>query len=292
MNSLAQTPLHPYPLPDAIRRNVRPLKYGRRNGVDAKDGRVFQIDGWPKWKIERQLAWLAIYTDEVAKDPKIAEIACEILNQAQVGERECARQWAALLAWVQKEVRYVNELAERIQSPQYTLDKRHGDCDCKAILLRALGASLRLPSCWVVSGRFKATGERVRWIHQPGEKAPRGVAWTHIYLLAGWPPFRARYWAFAEPTLSVPFGWDAKDGDPALLPRQREDLVGTATRTHFGSATSAPTASTAACTAAASDERKWYKKIVWTQIVANTLPLFLSGIAIQLAISAVRKKAA
>ena len=95
-------------------------------------------------------------------------------------------------------------------------DATVSNCDDAATLLAALCESIKLPWKFVLSGRDPA-GQKVRLIE--GEKEPRGVSWSHIYLTIGTPPFNPNRWYFAEPTIrGVPLGWDVVSGDSRFLP--------------------------------------------------------------------------
>lgn len=159
--------------------------------------------------MERRIAYLHALIEDWARDPAISALTVRIFKEAGVKVRDNRGQWAALLRWVQPEggnFYYVNEQAERIQSPQFSLTSGMGDCDDAMILLAAMGAATRLPYKLVLSG-LAASGAKVRWIEGEGP-CLKGVKWSHIYLVVGWPPFAPTKWEFAEPTLDVPMGWD------------------------------------------------------------------------------------
>lgn len=89
-------------------------------------------------------------------------------------------------------------------------------CDDMTIVTAALGNSIRLPWKIVLSGR-DGRGEKVRWVE--GTPVPAGFDATHIFLQVGGPPFRPRWWTWAEPSLDVPLGWDMmRDQIPANRP--------------------------------------------------------------------------
>jgi len=201
-------------LPPGIRRHVRPVKYG---GKGPLVGRVYEVPAWQSWSQTRRLAFMREFAEDKARDPHIAQFAAGILRANGVDGRDLRKGWAILLRWVQENVTYVNEPNERLQSPQFSLQARIGDCDDLAILLLALGHSLRWPARWVLSGREKRSGRKVRWIEGSSEPAT-GVDWAHIYLAVGGPPFRPTWWTYAEPTLKVPLGWDVVAASGNALP--------------------------------------------------------------------------
>tara|TARA_R110002012_G_scaffold91307_1_gene222430 strand:- start:465 stop:1160 length:696 start_codon:yes stop_codon:yes gene_type:complete len=151
------------------------------------------------------------------RDPRVAHLAVQILQEAHVPPRQYKEQAEALLNWVQRNIYYVNEPNERLQDPLYTVKVGYGDCDDMVLLLAALFHSIRLDFRFVLSGRNK--GKLSRWIE--GEREPVGQ-WTHIYLMVGWPVFKPTTWAFCEPTIpSAKLGWDiiqAKSGSAPMLP--------------------------------------------------------------------------
>jgi len=194
----------PIELDPKVSKHLRRVEY---EGDSPLKGRLHEIQGWDKWTMERRIAFLRSFVEDTARDPAIAEKATQIVREAGVKLRDHQGEWAALLKWVQQNIRFTAEPKERIQSPQYTLTKRYGDCDDLSLTLAALGYSLRLPFKFVLSGKH-ASGKRVRWVEGSG-RVPPGVNWTHIYVQAQWPPFRPTTFAWAEPTLDVPLGVDA-----------------------------------------------------------------------------------
>ena len=193
----------PLALAPKLRAELTPIPGSAKTALA---GRVYQITNWERWPMDKRIAYLHALTADWAKDPAIMALATSILRDAGVVAREYREQWAALLSWVQTKLLYVNEPGERICSPQHTLSVGAGDCDDLAIVLGALGESLRLPWAFTISGTNQK-GEKVRWVEGSGP-VPPGVTWAHIYLATGWPPFNPTSWVFAEPTMRVPLGWD------------------------------------------------------------------------------------
>lgn len=205
----------------------------------ALDGRLFDIPDWRHWSMERRLGFIDRFIQDKGRDPQLREFAVQILNAAKVPPNQTRAAWAAILTWVQKNVRYSTEAGEQLQSPQYTLEIARtatgaADCDDMAILIGALGFSLGLPYRLVISGRKRnpQRGDpgRMQYVHGPkpetlvvqtaagtrhlpaGGPVPGGTAWTHIYLLVGLQPLSAQTWTFAEGTLPVALGWDVLHG--------------------------------------------------------------------------------
>lgn len=191
-------------LPLEIARELVPVAY---DGKSPLAGRVWKVKSWSQWNEEQRVAFMRAFTIEKARDPAIAVQATRIFRAAKVAPRDYEGQWKALLRWVQTRIMYVNERDERLASPQFSLAHRMGDCDDMAILLAALGDSVRLPWRFCISGRDKQ-GNRHRWIEGAGHPDPM-IQYVHIYLAVGWPPFsESPTYTFAEPTMRVPLGWD------------------------------------------------------------------------------------
>lgn len=168
--------------------------------------KVFEFKGWNRWSDKKRVKVLRRMAEDYGRDPELAELAVRIV-ESSAAPRDYPGQAAALLAWVQQAIYYVNEPDERIQTPKRTLEAGKGDCDDMAILLAALCESIALPWRYVLGGVKKRTGERTRWIE--GNRMPRGATWIHIYLCIGWPPFSPKEWAVAEPTVrGAPLGTD------------------------------------------------------------------------------------
>jgi len=257
-------------------------------------GRIYEITGWERWSLEQRLGFMRKLVKEWCRDPHLAELANRIIRDAGVEPRNHRKAWGALLKWVQENIDYQNEPNERLQSPQYTLAARFGDCDDLAILLASLGASLRLPWAWTVSGKLGS--RRVRWVHRRG-KPPAGAVWFHIYLAVGGPPFRPSWWTFAEPTLRVPLGWDvirASRGGNVALPEMAGllslgDLAAAIDErpSAIVSGSNGNAAASAACLPAAREQLDltrslvtFVKQLQWTQIVSTALPTILAAIVI------------
>ncbi|NBO56842.1 MAG: hypothetical protein EBU84_20115, partial [Actinobacteria bacterium] len=139
----------------------------------ALEGRVFDIQDWKKWSMQRRLAFLDhTIRAQWARDPQLREFASRILHEMKIpaGPHNTWAQAGALLKWVQQNIRYGNEPDELLQSPQYTLDRVYmqksamADCDDMAILLGSMLWSLAIPFFLVVSGRTRS-GERAWYVY-------------------------------------------------------------------------------------------------------------------------------
>jgi hypothetical protein len=167
--------------------------------------KVWHLPHWKKGDDTTRMAVLREIAESAGHDPRMATLAINILKANKVEPRDYTGQARALLKWVQNNVYYINEPAERLQDPLYTLKVLYGDCDDMALLLGALYESIKLEWRFVLSG--KVNGKPARWIE--GTPLPKNGLWSHIYLLVGYPPFQPKKWQFAEPTLrGVDLGWD------------------------------------------------------------------------------------
>jgi len=185
------------------------------NPVPLDTPKVHHIPQWGGYDDPKRLKVIRSIAESRGRDPRIATLVVQILKQANVEPRQYEAQSAALLKWVQDKIYYVNEPDERLQDPLYTLRVGYGDCDDMTILLGSMLESIRMPWKLVLSG--VKNGQKVRY-HE-GEKFPRGVKWSHIYLTVGNRPFSPTKWIYAETTLrGAPFGWDVVAAEGAAIP--------------------------------------------------------------------------
>lgn len=194
--------------------------------------RTWHLSGWNRMSEAARLAKLREIVSQYGRDPRIRAKAVEIVRLGGAGQRDYQAQAAALLAWVQEHIYYVNEPGEILQSPDYTMKVAHGDCDDMAILLASFCESLALPWRFALSGMAPGK-QKVRYVE--GEPVPPGVQWVHIYLRVGWPTFDPKTWVSAEPTLKgVPLGFDVVDQDANQLPEMQAGLSGVGDATAAG----------------------------------------------------------
>jgi transglutaminase-like putative cysteine protease len=100
---------------------------------DMSEGPAFTggIYHYPAWTAMSDRAKLSVLRDMAqvyGRDPRLRDIAVNIIRSAGAAPRDYKAQAAALLAWVQTNIYYVNEPGEQIASPWRTLEWRHGDC--------------------------------------------------------------------------------------------------------------------------------------------------------------------
>jgi len=234
-------------------------------GVTLPSGeQVYHLPQWGRAGDIGRVGILRKLVNGYGRDPRLRAVAAQIV--AQVPARDYRGQAAAIQRFLQQRIRYLNEPGELLQAPLYTLRCGHGDCDDMAMLGAALLWSIRLPCRFVLSGKSRS-GRVVRWVE--GQRPPRGVKWSHIYLCVRLHPFDPRApWCSLEPTLQVPLGWDvaqqaARAGGAAL-----PELAGAA-------ADEADSGSSLV-----SDGAEFVSSLPWREIVAATLPLVFSTILI------------
>lgn len=103
--------------------------------VDAAPPRFWHLPNWGSMSDVQRIATLRKIVESYGRDPRFATLAMKILADANVQTRDHRAQAAALLRWVQKNIRYVNEPGERLQSPDYTLRVGYGDCFSEGTLV-------------------------------------------------------------------------------------------------------------------------------------------------------------
>lgn len=167
------------------------------------------LPGWGRARDPKRVAILTRIAREAGRDPRMREFVINTVLGDRPGDdasRDYQRQTAAILAWVQANIRYYNETGEQLQDPFYTLRQTFGDCDDMSLLVAAMLESLKIEWRFVLSGRDR-NGRAVRWID--GHKFPRKAKFTHIYVVAGYPPFQPTTWVFCDATMkTAPLGWD------------------------------------------------------------------------------------
>lgn len=171
--------------------------------------RNIMLPGWFGWSDVKKIRILRELVDEESRDPELRRFVIQNVI-AGVRDRDYRGQAAAILAWVQRNVRYVNESDEQLQTPAYTLRHRFGDCDDMAILIAAMARSIALPYRFALAGR-DARGRPVRWVE--GERPNFRSRFFHIYVQLGvsgpFIPGKMQNWLSAEPTAGVlPLGYD------------------------------------------------------------------------------------
>ena len=169
--------------------------------------KVLHFPTWDYTNQAQRMNVLRHIASTAGRNPKLATVVVGILKKAKVKPRDYKGQATALLKWVQKNIYYVNEPAERLQDPLYTLKVGYGDCDDMIMLLMAMLESINLKWKFVLVAKQK-NGKYTRWIEGTPLPTDRELKWAHIYGMVGDNPYTPKKWFFIEPTLKVPFGWD------------------------------------------------------------------------------------
>ncbi len=189
----------------------------RLAALDLAGTEVHHLPDWKGYEDPKRLQIIRHIAMMRGRDPRIANLAVEIIKKAKVKPRDYKGQAAALLKWVQdpKNIYYVNEPGERLQDPIFTIKQGWGDCDDQVLVLTAFFESIRLKWKLVLGGT--CNGKKVR--HIEGQPFSRGCKWAHIYAMVGTPPFRPTKWYYCETTVQgVPLGWDVVSGHKSYLP--------------------------------------------------------------------------
>jgi len=175
------------------------------NRVSLDGPKTYHIPDWDHMDDRRKMAVMRQIVEQYGRDPRITEKTMQIIRQAGVQPRDYVGQAAAILAWVQNNIYYVNEPGERLQAPLLTLKIGYGDCDDLAMLCNAMFDSIRLDYRYVICGKTP-DGRLVRYVE--GEDYLPQADWVHIYTMVGDKPFTPTNWYYVEPTMKVPLGWD------------------------------------------------------------------------------------
>jgi len=259
---------------------VRPVRF--RDGPPVAGGaRVLQLPNWASLDDRGRVRVIEQLIKRYGRDPRLRQVALDIVRAAGVAPRDYEGQARALLAWVNQNIYYVNEPGEQLQSVWYTMRTKSGDCDDCHILLSSLAESLRIPWRTVLSGRRRATGERVRWV--TGQPFPSGVKFGHIYTMLGWPPFKPQRWAYADGSLrNAPLGWDivaAKRLPPVPgAPRELMPELNGYGAIQIGSSSS--TEKQIERKVEAAERQAFWKEIEWTKVASVALPTIISGLVL------------
>jgi hypothetical protein len=204
----------------------------RLQPVDLSGTEVHHLPDWRGYEDPKRLEIIKNIAKMRGRDPRIRNIAVDIIKKARVAPRDYQGQAAALLRWVQdpRNVYYVNEPGEYLQDPIYTLKVGYGDCDDQSLLLCAFFEAVRLPWRLVIGGLCPdgtKGGKKTRFIE--GTQFPQGCKWAHIYCMVGDHPFHPKNWFFAETTIpKVPLGWDVVSGSKSYLPEMEAPRKGPA----------------------------------------------------------------
>lgn len=132
-----------------------------------------------------------------SRSPKIRALACNIIRQAGIREKDYVAEALAIGNWVKNNIRYVKDVygQETLSYPEeVAFNMQAGDCDDQSILLAALLGSVGIPS------RFKTMG-----------LTP--VQYSHVYLQAK----PGKQWITMDPIMSEkPIGWEVPKSRRAI----------------------------------------------------------------------------
>ena len=198
--------------------------------LDLNGASTYSIPRWTSMADPERLKFLRNLVMQRGRDPRIASLCIDIFKKAGAKPRDFKGQLSALLKWVQTNVYFCPEAAERIQDPIFTMTRGFGDCDDSAVLLATLAESCRMTWRFVIAGIqggkkvkgpdgkiTRAGGRKIRFIE--GSKYPSDCEWSHIYLLIG-EAFTPKNLFFCETTIvGVPIGWDITRHTPRPCPR-------------------------------------------------------------------------
>jgi hypothetical protein len=85
-------------------------------------------------------------------DPLIRQTSARIVQPCQA--KDDLAEAGALQNWVRSNIRYVGDVldVETIQTPDYTLRERYGDCDDQSVLLATLLLAIGIPAAYCAVG--------------------------------------------------------------------------------------------------------------------------------------------
>lgn len=101
-----------------------------------------QVHHLPPPRPEQTLAWMRKFALQGEDSPQIRQLAEHITRG--VRQRDYLSEYAAILNWVRKNIRYTRDprTIEQVSAPISTVQRKTGDCDDMATLLAALVLSV------------------------------------------------------------------------------------------------------------------------------------------------------
>lgn len=125
---------------------MRPLDVAAQPTQDAEAAPVVNIAGvWPSQ--EAQILYLRQIVFAARAQPEIRRLARDVVFRQFGCRMNDQRSHAlALASWVQRNVRYVQEIPEVLQTPAVTISEGYGDCDDMATTLCAMLEAVGIPS--------------------------------------------------------------------------------------------------------------------------------------------------
>lgn len=85
-------------------------------------------------------------------NPLLRQTAARIVQGCPGKDSEC--EVTALQSWVRSNIRYTGDVldTETVQTPDYTLQERYGDCDDQAVLLATFLLAIGIPAAYCAVG--------------------------------------------------------------------------------------------------------------------------------------------
>lgn len=85
-------------------------------------------------------------------NPTIRQTSARIVQSCPAKDELC--EAGALQSWVRTNIRYVGDVldVETVQTPDYTLSERYGDCDDQSVLLATLLLAIGIPAAYCALG--------------------------------------------------------------------------------------------------------------------------------------------
>ena len=136
--------------------------------------------------VRRTLKYMVALTRKGKLSLNVRLAAIQILEQAQLLQRDRASIIGALHAFVRDRIRYVNDIrgVETLQDADRTLQMRAGDCDDKSILLASLLEALGYKT------RFHAVGFQPGVLSHVFPEVWHGTSWLPLETTENWEPGR------------------------------------------------------------------------------------------------------
>lgn len=137
----------------------------------------------------RTLALMVAMARQGKTDPLVRQTAVNLTNNLK--QKDWNAEVAALHAFVRDKIRYLRDVrgVETLQTANYTLRNRSGDCDDKSVLLAALLESITHPARFVAVG-FRDSGscDHVFVETRVGNRGPWMALETTEPVPPGWSP--------------------------------------------------------------------------------------------------------
>lgn len=160
--------------------------------------------------VRATLAIMADLTQRYRAHPLVRVSAQNLIDDCASRDALC---WVtALHAFVRDGIRYVPDVrdVETIQTPDYTLEKRQGDCDDQSVLLASLLESIGFET------RFCAIGVRGGPFSHVSSQVKLGRGWVNLETIL---PTLREQWSTYNAGDPTPIGWFPPDATCHMLER-------------------------------------------------------------------------